>query len=118
MLRILLIIAVALAVIIGLQRLTSFRQSSITPSAPAAVVEEPSQTGEALPTAESMDLPASDMVVDAQSEMTEEAGADIYGPDLSLEDVDPAPGAEPDGPASEDMADPLNVETNAPDENS
>lgn len=78
MLRILLIILVALAVIIGLMRLTSARPGDTAPAAPAL----------AEPGVEAIE-PAVDTIIDEPGVDTLDAPAAIEG-DTALESIDPA----------------------------
>lgn len=101
MLRILLIIAVALAVVIGLQRLTSYRQGAVGPAAPASselATDAAPSAAEVIPTADSMDVPATDMIdsvlpadlVDNPEPPTAPAGSDVPPEAPSLLDASEA----------------------------
>ncbi len=96
MLRILLIIAVALAVVIGLQRLTSYRQGAVGPAAPAVAettAEDQVPAGEVPPTSESMDVPATD-VMDATLATGDEVN--LEGLPAGLPEQTPGASAEPE----------------------
>ncbi len=116
MLRILLIIAVALAIVIGLQRLTSYRQGAVGPVAPAVpetTAEEQVPASELPPSSESMDVPVTD-VMDPNPSAGDDVNLDALPVDLS----DQTPGVAAESENETALSDAPEPETPASSESS